>query len=131
MNPLVAILTLALAWLALSTDAYGIDSSCKDQDFIQASADAAIDMAAKAVEAIDPPDNTDRDPNVDRLLDLLFRGSGSLDAAQDSDLINSIKEVYRGVAKFGIRKDITQPGSDPSTADEVVSAPLYFRLDRR
>lgn len=121
MNPYLILLSLGLAWLAPRVHAYAIDASCEDPDFIAASADAAIDMAAKAVLAIEPPDGAARDPNVDRLLDLLFRPDEPLDEAGETALINKIKEVFQGVAKFATRAQQLVPSDgNEVTADEVV-----------
>lgn len=121
MHAFLAILSIGLVWLCPYAQAYGIDTSCQDQAWIEASVEAAKDMAAKALEAITPPNNAPRDANVERLLNLLFRPTGHSNAADDARLINSIKTVFQGVAKIG-NKSPTLVGADGNigTADQVV-----------
>lgn len=124
----LTILSAWLAWLAPSTHAYGIDSSCPDPNFIQASADAAIMMASNALDAREPPDGSARDPNVERLLDLLFRGS---EAVEEDTLIEKIVKVFGGVTRFGARTGFVHPDGRETTGDSVVCWEASFQLVRR
>jgi hypothetical protein len=72
MRTYLTLLTIGLAWPARVLGGYGIHESCKDWAFIKESVDAAIDMADKADAAIGDFENPNRDPNVQRLLGLLF-----------------------------------------------------------
>lgn len=120
MRTYFTLLPLSLPWLTTVVSGYAIDSSCKDQAFIQTAADAAVQMAADALTAIGPEGNTNRDPNVERLIDLLFRPSAPDSPADDLLLIRRIRKVFQGVAKFGQKVDFVQPGKRESIADEVV-----------
>lgn len=110
------LLAISLAWPARVIGGYGIDSSCADRAFIQASADAAIDMAAKADAAIGEPDGRNRDPNVQRLLKLLFGN-----AAENTDRINRIKRVFQGVASMSGDEGFVEPSDDETATSKVVS----------
>jgi hypothetical protein len=120
MKTFLTLFSLSLAWLAPCTHAYGIDSSCGDQALIQVAADSAIDMAAKALDAIEPPDGAPRDQNVERLLNLLFRGPTPLSKDDDGLLLRRIAKVFLGVTKFAGKTNMVQPDNDPTTADGVV-----------
>jgi len=108
-------LVLGLAWLAPIVRSYGIDDSCKDRPFIKASVEAAIDMAAKADEAIGAADNQNRDPNVQRLLTLLFGEN-----VNDVRAMNSIKGVFRAVANFANDQGVALQGNARPSANQVV-----------
>ena len=55
MKTFLTLFSLGLTWLTPCIHAYGIDNSCADQTLIQSAADSAIDMAAKALAAIQLP----------------------------------------------------------------------------
>lgn len=112
--------SLGLAWLAPFAHAYGIDNSCPDHNLIQTAADSAISMAADALTAISPPDGTARDQNVERLLNLLFRGPEPLSQADEGRLIRRIETVFRGVSKFAGNNGMAQPAGTPDAANGVV-----------
>ncbi|KAF2722593.1 hypothetical protein K431DRAFT_311582 [Polychaeton citri CBS 116435] len=127
MKTFLTLFSLGLAWLASCIHAYGIDNSCADQDLIQAAADSAVDMAAKALDAVEPPNGAARDQNVERLLDLLFRGPVTLSLVDDGRLLRRIAGVFRGVAKFAGKTNMVQPASAPTIADGVN---IYCNVDR-
>lgn len=110
------LLAISLAWPARVIGGYGIDDSCADRAFIQASADAAIDMAAKADAAIGEPDDRNLDPNVQRLLKLLFGN-----AAENTDDINRIKRVFHGMASLSGDEGFVEPSDDETATKKVVS----------
>lgn len=77
-------------------------------------------MAADALTAISPPDGIARDQNVERLLNLLFRGPEPLSQADEGRLIRRIETVFRGVAKFAGNNGMAQPAGTPDAANGVV-----------
>ena len=119
-------MSIGLAWLGSHTDAYGIDSSCKDPDFIERAADAALDMAAKASAALQPAGGAQLDPNIDRLVDLLFRGPFPTDARSDRTLIEKIVDVFDDVVQIGPRADLARIGNELDDANQVVRAVVSF-----
>ena len=117
MAPQLTFLWLGLAWLAAFGHTYGIDSSCEDIDFIQRSADAAIAMAQGALDELM---RTPVDPNVDRLIGLLFRPADTASGPNDDVIIENMKDVYEGVLKFQGKTDLVRPGSSEASAEQVV-----------
>jgi hypothetical protein len=124
MKPFLTFFLLGIAWLAPRIHAhYGIDDSCEDKTFIEEAEESAMDMAQKALEAIEPPDGSARDPNVERLLNLLFRPSTPLSQESDTQLLNQVADVFRGATWFRGRTDMVQPSRLPRIAKSIVCTP--------
>jgi hypothetical protein len=115
MRTYLTLLTIGLAWPARVLGGYGIHESCKDWAFIKESVDAAIDMADKADAAIGDFENPNRDPNVQRLLGLLFGNDLS-----ETDL-KGIKNVFQGVMRFSGDEGFVKPTVKEDAAGKVVS----------
>lgn len=131
MAPFATILLFSLVWLSPFCLGYGIDSSCVDPSnkrLIRRAADSAVEMASQAVEALNA---APRDPDVERLLDLLFRGGPEYrNDPADSDLIEKIQKVYQGVAKFAYRTvHLGQSGTNGAAKDQVVCATVIERIN--
>jgi hypothetical protein len=116
MRTCLTLLTIGLAWPARVLGGYGIHESCKDSAFIRESVDAAIDMATKADAAIGEWDNPNRDPDVQRLLDLLFG-----DVSQIASDMERIKKVFQGVMSFSGDEGFVKPTEDKAAISKVVS----------
>jgi hypothetical protein len=120
MKPFLTLFLLGIAWLAPRIHAYGVDDSCADKTFIEEAVESAIDMAQNALVAIEPPDGSARDPNVERLLNLLFRPSTPSSQEVDSELMIQVAEVFRGVTGFRGKTDLVQPSRLEQTGNSVV-----------
>jgi hypothetical protein len=114
MRTYLTLLTIGLAWPARVLGGYGIHESCKDSAFIKESVDAAIDMATKADAAIGEWDNPNRDPNVQRLLELLFGNPNKRD-------LERIKNVFQGVTSFSGDEGFVKPTDNDDATRKVVS----------
>jgi hypothetical protein len=114
MRTYLTLLTIGLAWPARVLGGYGIDESCEDSAFIKMSVEAAIDMAAMANAAIGAWDNPNRDPNVQRLLGLLFGDTTKTD-------LERIKEVFQGVMSFSGDEGFVKPTDREGAETKVVS----------
>ena len=130
MAPYAIVLSLFLACLSPFCLSYGIDASCKpgsNDGLIYKAAESAFDMASQALEAISADA---RDPNVERLLDLLFRGGSQYRTDPgDANLIQEIRNVYIGMAKFAHkRKKLAKSRDDPSASDQVVCSIALERM---
>lgn len=71
-------------------------------------------MAAKADAAIGEWNNPNRDPNVQRLLGLLFGNPDRRD-------LERIKEVFQGVMSFSGDEGFVKPTVDEAALSKVVS----------
>jgi hypothetical protein len=123
MKTFLTLFSVGLAWLVPSIHAYGIDDSCEDKILIQGAADSAINMARNALAAIQPPDGVARDPNVERLLNLLFRPSIPSSEADDAKLLQKIARVFEGATRLAGEPNIVQPSDDETVAEGVVCTP--------
>ena len=109
---------LTLSVSIATIEAYKIDSaSCGDDaPWLNSALYDAFDMAKKASEAIDAPT---RDPNVNRLIDLLFCEEGDDPATVD---LSSASASFSGVSSMSTMEiDLDKSTSEGTEMDFVSS----------
>lgn len=104
-------------WCSVSqVSGYAIDKSCgSNAGFIQASADDAIGMANAAHDALTA---NPRDPNVSRLISLLFCKD---DQRPDQVDLGPLAETYKAIGQLGPKVASIPFDKNEATKNQVVS----------